>query len=265
MTDPAEITVRPLSETVAVIAGGTSGIGLESAAQLAEARVPHLLLAGRDRSKGTAAIDTIQARAPAAELRFFSGDLSDPQAAAGMAAEASAAFGRIDLLFNSPGGNDLPRLFKDIPLEEVAGIAGRGMFPVLNACRAVWDGMVAEGGGVIINMASDAAKIATPGESVIGASLAGVAMFTRGLAIEGKRNGIRANCLTPSIVRGTPLYDRLMAAPFSGKLFAKAEQAARLGVVTPADIAPLVVFLASPAAAKLTGQAISVNGGISAA
>lgn len=56
-----------------------------------------------------------------------------------------------------------------------------------------------------------------------------------------------------------------MAAPFSGKLFAKAEQAARLGVVTPADIAPLVVFLASPAAAKLTGQAISVNGGISAA
>jgi NAD(P)-dependent dehydrogenase (short-subunit alcohol dehydrogenase family) len=113
MTEPAAITVRPLSETVAVIAGGASGIGLEAAAQLAEAGVPHLLL------------------------------------------------------------------------------AGRGMSPVL--------------------------------------------------------------------------YDRLMAAPFSGKLFAKAEQTARLGVVAPADIAPLVMFLASPAAAKLTGRAISVNGGISAA
>ena len=81
----------------------------------------------------------------------------------------------------------------------------------------------------------------------------------------GKRAGIRANCVTPSIVRDTPFYDRLMAAPFSGRLFAKAETLAQLGVVRPTDIAPLVVFLASPAAAKLTGQAISVNGGISAA
>ena len=265
MSETAEITVRALSETAAVIAGGTSGIGLEAAAQLAEAGVPRLMLAGRDRAKGAAALSSIQARAPEAELRFFSGDLSETQAAADLAAEASAAFGRIDLLFNSLGGNDLPRLFKDIPLEEVAAIVGRGMSPVLNACRAVWDGMAAQGGGVILNMASDAAKIATPGESVIGASLAGIVMFTRGLAIEGKRNGIRANCLTPSIVRGTPLYDRLMAAPFSGMLFAKAEQAARLGVVTPRDIAPMVVFLASPSAAKLTGQAISINGGISAA
>lgn len=265
MSDLGEITVRSLTETAAVIAGGTSGIGLESAAQLAEAGVPRLLLAGRDTAKGAAAIGTIQARAPGAEVRFFSGELSEPQAAAEMIAEATAAFGRVDLLFNSLGGNDLPRLFKDIPLEEVADIVRRGTAPVLNACRAVWDGMAAQNGGVILNMASDAAKIATPGESVIGAALAGVAMFTRGLAIEGKRNGIRANCLTPSIVRDTPLYDRLMAAPFSGKLFAKAEQAARLGVVTPPDIAPLVVFLASPSASKLTGQAISVNGGISAA
>jgi NAD(P)-dependent dehydrogenase (short-subunit alcohol dehydrogenase family) len=99
----------------------------------------------------------------------------------------------------------------------------------------------------------------------MGAALSGIAMFTRALALEGKRSGIRANCVTPSIVRGTPLYDRLMAAPFTGRLFAKAEAQAHLGVVTPADIAPLIVFLASPAAAKLTGQAISVNGGISAA
>ena len=125
--------------------------------------------------------------------------------------------------------------------------------------------MAAQGGGVILNTASDAAKVATPGETLAGAFLAGIAMFTRTLAVEGKRNGIRANCLTPSIVCDTPFYDRLMAGPFSGKLFAKAEQAARLGVVTPKDIAPLVVFLASPAAAKLTGQSISVNGGISAA
>ncbi len=265
MAETAEITVRALADSVAVITGGSSGIGLEAAAQLAEAGVRRLLLAGRDRAKGEAALKAVAARAPEAELRFFSGDLTEPRAAADLVAEAAAAFGRVDLLFNSVGGNDLPRLFQDTPLEEMRGIIERGLYSVLHSCRAVWDGMAAQGGGVIINVASDAAKVATPGESVVGAALAGIAMFTRGLAVEGKRNGIRVNCVTPSIVRDTPFYGRLMAAPFSGKLFAKAEKAAQLGVVTPADIAPLVVFLASPAAAKLTGQTISVNGGISAA
>ncbi len=114
-------------------------------------------------------------------------------------------------------------------------------------------------------MASDAGKIATPGEVVIGAGMAAIIMFTRALANEAKRHGIRANCLTPSIVRGTALYDKLMANPFAGKLFAKAEQLAALGVTEPEDLAQLALFLASPAAANITGQAISSNGGISMA
>jgi 2-hydroxycyclohexanecarboxyl-CoA dehydrogenase len=259
------ITVRPLTDTVAVVTGGTSGIGLEAAAQLAEAGVPRLVLAGRDRARGEAAVAAVTGRAPGAEVRFAAADLTRPGDAAALVAAATVAFGRIDLLVNSVGGNDLPRLFHDTPLEEIGGVVERNLCTVLHACRAAWDGMRAQRGGAIVNVASDAAKLATPGETVIGAALAGIAMFTRALALEGKRAGIRANCVTPSIVRDTPLYDRLMAAPFSGRLFAKAEALAQLGVVTPADIAPLVVFLASPAAAKLTGQAISVNGGISAA
>ena len=116
-------------------------------------------------------------------------------------------------------------------------------------------------GGCIINIASDAAKMPTPGETVIGAAMAGIVMFTRALAIEGKRNGIRANVLTPSIVGGTEFYDRLMADPFAGKLFGKA---AELGLVDMGDPAEIAVFLASPAASKMTGQALSVTGGISA-
>ena len=95
--------------------------------------------------------------------------------------------------------------------------------------------------------------------------MAAIVMFSRTLAIEAKRSGVRVNCVTPSIVRDTPLYDRLMADDFAGRLFAKAERRAHLGVATPGDLAALVVYLASPAAARLTGQAISVNGGISAA
>ena len=224
-----------------------------------------LVLAGRDRARGEVAVAAVNGRAPGAEVRFAAADLTRSEDASALLATATAAFGRVDLLVNSIGGNDLPRLFHDTPLGEIGGIVERNLCTVLHACRAAWDGMRAQRGGTIVNVASDAAELATPGETVLGAALAGIAMFTRALALEGKRAGIRANCITPSIVRDTPLYDRLMAAPFSSKLFAKAEGLAHLGVVTPADIAPLIVFLASPAAAKLTGQTISVNGGISAA
>ena len=94
--------------------------------------------------------------------------------------------------------------------------------------------------------------------------MAGIIMFCRAMANEAKRDGIRVNCLTPSIVEGTPLHDRLMADPFAGRLFGKAKTLAHLGVVVPEDLAAMAVFLASPQAARITGQTISVTGGISA-
>jgi NAD(P)-dependent dehydrogenase (short-subunit alcohol dehydrogenase family) len=131
--------------------------------------------------------------------------------------------------------------------------------------RAVLPQMMKQESGVILTMASDAGKVATPGEVAIGTAMAGVIMFSRALANEAKRSGVRVNCLTPSIVRNTPLYDVLMNDPFAAKIFGKAEKMASLGVVEPEDLAQMATFLASPAAAKITGQAISVNGGISMA
>jgi NAD(P)-dependent dehydrogenase (short-subunit alcohol dehydrogenase family) len=86
----------------------------------------------------------------------------------------------------------------------------------------------------------------------------------RALAVEGKRHDIRANVLTPSIVGGTEFYQRLMADPFAGRLFGKAEQRAELGLVNMTDLAEIAVFPPSLAASKMTGQALSVTGGISA-
>ncbi|MGH6945558.1 MAG: SDR family NAD(P)-dependent oxidoreductase, partial [Geminicoccaceae bacterium] len=182
-----------------------------------------------------------------------------------LARETIEAFGRIDLLLCSAGGNSMPKLFHEMAHAEIGEIVAEDLMGVFHAARAVLPAMMAQKGGAIINVASDAAKVATPGETVIGAVMAAIVMFSRALAIEAKRSGVRVNCLTPSIVAATPLHDRLMADPFAGRLFGKAKELAHLGVVEPADIAPLVVFLASPAAARLTGQAISVNGGISAA
>ena len=88
----------------------------------------------------------------------------------------------------------------------------------------------------------------------IGAAKAAIVMFTRTIAIEEKRYGIRANALTPSLVYGTASTERITSDGFSAKLFAAAAKQAHLGVPTADDIAALAVFLCSPAAARLTGS-----------
>ncbi|MFD2855272.1 SDR family NAD(P)-dependent oxidoreductase [Seohaeicola zhoushanensis] len=91
----------------------------------------------------------------------------------------------------------MPRLLKNIPIEELMGDITRSLAPVILPARAAYDLMAAKGAGCILMIASDAGKLATPGEAAIGAAMAGIAMFARGMATEGKRNGIRVNCLTP--------------------------------------------------------------------
>lgn len=264
MDEDGKPVVRELTETRAVITGGSSGIGLETALQLARAGAPGIVINGRDERRGAAAVEKIRQAAEGSETHFVAADVSTPAGAQSLIDQAVERLGRIDLLVNAAGGDHPPRLFHDIPIEELTGIVTHyAMAPIL-ACRAALPVMAAEHGGVIVNVASDAAKVPTVGESVIGAGMAAIAMFSRTLAMEAKRNGVRVNCLTPSLVSGTRTYDRVMIGAFSGKLFAKAEKLAHLGLATPEDQAAMVVYLASPAAARLTGQTISVNGGISA-
>ncbi|MEO0822404.1 MAG: SDR family oxidoreductase [Pseudomonadota bacterium] len=251
---------RPLAEQGVVLLGGTSGIGLATAEAFAAAGA-RVVLAGRDRGRGETALRRLPETA-----RFLPCDAADPRAVEALVAAAENALGRIDTLFVSTGGARLPTLLHEQSLEDIRTALLQDLAPVLYAGRAVLPGMAAAGGGSVIAVASDAGKIATPGESVIGAGMAAIIQFARGLAIEGKRNGIRANVITPSLVEGTPLTDRLMAeGSFSARLFAKARPLAHLGPTVAADLAALAVFLAGPGARRITGQAISVNGGISAA
>jgi NAD(P)-dependent dehydrogenase (short-subunit alcohol dehydrogenase family) len=125
--------------------------------------------------------------------------------------------------------------------------------------------LAAQGSGAIVNVASDAAKVPTPGEVVIGAAMAAIVTFTRTLAVEAKRDGIRVNAVTPSLIEGTATGDRAMAGGFSKKLFEKAKTQAHLGPTEVDDLATLIAFLCGPGSAKITGQVVSVNGGISVA
>jgi NAD(P)-dependent dehydrogenase (short-subunit alcohol dehydrogenase family) len=253
-----------LRDSGTLVVGGTAGIGLATARQLAEAGVERLVIVGRDEQRGEDA-RRILAEKTGAQVAFVRGDAVDPAAAARIAAEAETILGGIDILVCSTAADVKPELFADIPTHDIARIYTQLALPSMHMAAEVLPLMRRRRGGVIINLASDAAKTATPGESVIGAAKAGIVMFTRTIAIEAKRDGVRANVLTPSLVRETGSTERITSDGFSAKLFAKAAQQAHLGVPVADDIAAVAVFLCGPEAGRITGQAISVNGGISAA
>jgi 2-hydroxycyclohexanecarboxyl-CoA dehydrogenase len=258
-------SARALENSAVLITGGTSGVGLAAARKFALAGVPQIAIVGRNPSRGEQASAALKAEHPALDVIFIAADAHVASEATRIAAATLARFGRIDVLLNSTVGPFPPALLHNTSIDDIQPILlGQIMGPLLMS-RAVLPTMREAGGGVILNISSDAGKLATPGEAVIGAAMAGIVMFSRTLAIEAKRDGIRVNALTPSLIEGTLTNDRMMQDPFATKLFEKARGAANLGVVVPEDMADLIVFLSSPQAARITGQAISVNGGISAA
>jgi 2-hydroxycyclohexanecarboxyl-CoA dehydrogenase len=265
MTDPAVGKAKEITESAVVVVGGTSGVGLAAARQFAAAGARGIALIGRNKERGTRALAALHDAAPAANVAYFHGDANDIASATAAFERALDRFAGVDVLINTTAGSYVPRLFFLTELADIGPMLVQQALAPMIMSRLALPAMREQRSGVIINVASDAAKVPTPGESVIGAAMAAIVVFSRTLAIEAKRDGIRVNVLTPSLIGNTDVYERIMADPFSAKLFSNAASLAHLGVTQPEDLAALMLFLASPAAARLTGQAISVNGGISAA
>ena len=262
MVDDALPAPVALAGMNALIVGGTSGIGLETARQLVDAGAAGVVVAGRDEARGARALRRLGE--PEGVL-FVAGDAGAPVGAKQLIATAIDRLGHIDLLVCSTAPAVLPDLFARTAADDIPAMLTDLTLPPMLLASAILPHMRARRSGVIVNVASDAGKSATPGEAVIGAGMAAIVMFSRTLAMEAKRDGIRVNVMTPSLVAGTETSARILAGGFSQKLFEKAATMASLGVAEASDIAAAIVFLASPAARRLTGQAISVNGGISAA
>jgi 2-hydroxycyclohexanecarboxyl-CoA dehydrogenase len=248
---------------VALITGSTSGIGLATAELLGRAGATAVILNGRDAVAGEVERRRLAELVPGGNFHFIAADYADQAQVDVLFAEISAQFGGLDILIHTATGGGLPDLFMNIdPADWQRTFEGK-LISLMRCCRAAIPMIQARGGGAIVSVASDAAKLATPGESVIGAAFAGNAMFVKTLAVELGRHNIRANVVTPSITRNTRTYDGVMAVEFSRKLFQKAEKRARLGVPVPENVAPIIAFLASPLASHMTGQVVSANGGIS--
>ena len=254
--------MKEIAGSKVVVLGGTAGVGLETACQFAEQGAKVVIL-GRNDERGDKACEAVSNRAGGASVNFIKVDAMYVDDVIKAEASARHLMGGIDTLVCSTGPSQPPRLLQNIPIHSLQDRINEIIMPPILMVHAVLPAMRMQNHGVIINVASDAAKIATPGETLVGAAMAAIVMFSRTVALEEKRHKIRVNLLTPSLIANTPGSELIFAEEFSAKLFEKASKLAHLGIVEPEDLAAAALFLASPVARKMTGQSLSINGGIS--
>lgn len=252
-------------QMTALLVGATSGIGLETAAQLAEAGVPRIIFTGRNSERGEQALSALKSRTNRTEFLFVQGDASNRDWTIELSHKLRTDFGGLHFVMNAVPGSVAPKPFDQLDCNMFTELIEQHLLSNFYLAHGMLPLLRKSGGGTYIIVSSDAAKIPTPGESLHGSLMAALNMFARTLALENARHTIRVHALTPSIVANTHSHERMMAEPFSRKLFEKAKSRAGLGVVEPSDLAALSVFLASPQAARMTGQSITVNGGIAIA
>jgi NAD(P)-dependent dehydrogenase (short-subunit alcohol dehydrogenase family) len=246
-----------------LVAGGTGSIGSVIASQ-ALAAGWRVALHGSSANSVAATLEELSALAPAERLRGFPADITQPGAIVRLVAEVGAWAGRIDAVIDCVSTGPAHRIAGAFADSEPQGYAEFLALSVVNLQYLAHAALpwLKRGGGTLIAFASDAGRFAAPRQSLIGASRAGIMGFVRNLATEVARDGVRVHCISPSFVEGTETARRL--AQVGADRLEKARRRAGLGLPTPADIAPLAVFLCSEGARCITGQVISVNGGLNA-
>lgn len=189
-------------------------------------------------------------------------DVTDRQACREVIDQIVASEGRIDSLINNAGW-DRPEPFLDSTPETWSKVVAINYMGVVHTCHAALRHMAEKEAGRIVNIGSDAGRVGSMGEAVYSGAKGGVIAFSKTIAREVARHGIGVNVVCPGPTE-SPLVDEVAAAsPGLLKALTRSIPMGRLG--RPSDIAPAVAFLASPAAGFITGQTLSVSGGLTMA
>ncbi len=243
-----------LEGRVALVTGGSRGIGRAVVEALARdgAKVAFIYNSNQQ------AADEVVAAVTAAggECRAIQADVKSKESADQIVDDVVEAWGSLDILVNNAGiiRDGLLAMMSESEWQDVIST---NLNSVFNFCQAVTRQMMSQRYGRIINMSSVAATVANPGQANYAASKGGVEGFTRCIATELARRGITANAVAPGFIE-TDMTEAVVSA--AGKEIKKKIPARRLGV--PADIANAVLFLAQEDSSYITGQSITVDGGL---
>lgn len=243
---------------VILVTGATGAIGFEIAAQAAQAGAV-VAVHGSGASGVAGAIDRLHARAPDATLLAAPADFRAGDEIEAMVARVAAEGGRLDAVIHC-GVTGAAGVTGAFARTDPAGFAVHAALVLGSFQRIAHAALphLSARGGTIVGFASDAGRFAAPRQAVVGAAFAGVMAFARNLALEVGRHGVRVHCISPSFVADTPSFERHADRADA------ARARAGLGLPTPADIAPMALFLCGLGATRITGQVISINGGLNA-
>ncbi|MCI4661055.1 MAG: SDR family oxidoreductase [Neomegalonema sp.] len=243
-----------------VVAGGAGGIGAATCQRFAQEGA-HVVVADIGAEAAAALVQRIEAEGGRASAMVV--DLVDPAATAAAVAKVEAAAGPIDVLVNNVGWDMFVPFLKSDPAfwNKIIDINLRA---VQTITQPVVASMVARGAaGRVISISSDAGRVGSSGESVYAACKAGVIAFMKTLAREHARNQITFNTVCPGVTQTDMLEAFMEGAGDKEKLrtaFTRAVPLGRMG--RPEDLPGAILFLASDDAAFITGQVISVSGGL---
>lgn len=241
-----------------LITGASGAIGGEIAAQAAAAG--HTVgVHGASPVSVDAAIERLTSRVPVARFIPTPADFRSDGAIETMVEAFARNAGGINAVIHCgiAGGRGITGPFSAI---DPKGLADHAALVLGTFQRLCWAALphLSQQGGTIIGFASDAGRFASPRQAVVGAAFGGIMTFVRNLSLEVARDGVRVHCISPSFVDETPVFEAHAARADA------ARARAGLGLPTPADIAPLALFLCGAGARRMTGQVISINGGLNA-
>ncbi len=244
--------MRGLDGKRVILTGGASGIGRAAALRLA---AEGCVLGIFDRNEAGAR----ETAARCAGAQAYGVDITDRDQIAAAMVSFEAACGPAQGLANIAGW-DTPRAFLDTDRALWDKVIQINLYGPLNMHHVVVRGMAERGFGRVVNVASDAGRVGSSGEAVYAACKGGIIAFTKTLARELARKGVTLNVVCPGPT-DTPLFDNFRAAsPSIGDALARAIPLRRLG--EPDDYAGMIAFLLSDDAGYMTGQTISVSGGL---